>query len=96
MVAGVAGKGWRGVPGPAEGAARREIVQLQGLAPVQIFQRLGHAFPGQRMQVHGLGMLEKFGNVGGGDSVGSQVSFETPQPERRKHQQPGYAGDQQP
>jgi hypothetical protein len=91
----VPGKDRLGAMPPSAGSRRRGSGELQGLAPMQVFKRLRHAFSGQRAHVHGRCVLEKRSHIGRRDRVMGKLLFEAPQTQRREHQQPRYTGHQQ-
>jgi hypothetical protein len=61
------------------------IGELLGLASMQVIQSLRHAFPGQRMHIHGLCVLEKVVDIGRRDRVLAELFFQPPETERREH-----------
>jgi len=92
----VPGKDCLGAMFPHVGFLRRGFGELLGLASVQVIQRLRHALSGQSAHIHCLCMFEKLVDIGRSDGVMGNLLFEPPETERRKHQQPGNAGHQQP
>jgi hypothetical protein len=67
------------------GSRQRPIPFAQSL--MQVVQCPAHAFPGQRVDVVSLGLIEKLGDIGGRDGVVFEAGFEPLQPESRQHQQ---------
>ena len=77
---------WQTCHLPVFGRSRqRPIPFAQSL--MQVVQCAAHTFPGQRIDVVSLGLIEKLGDVGGRDSVMIEAGFEPLQPECRQHQQ---------
>jgi hypothetical protein len=64
--------------------------------PMQAVQRAAHAFSRQRVDITGLGLLEKLSNIGGRDGVVVEARFEPLQPECCQHQQRGNKSSEQP
>ena len=54
---------------------------------LEVVQRAAHSFPRQRVDVIGLGLVEKLSDIGGRDSVVFEAGFEPLQPECCQHQQ---------
>jgi len=82
----VPGKDCLGAMPPDVGSRSRGIGRPLSLTPMQVFQRLGHAFSGQRMHVHGLCVLEKLVDIGHRHGGVGELSFQPPQTERCEHQ----------
>lgn len=90
------GKRRRRVARAAAAAVRWGLRQLRNLAPVQVFQRLRHAFGGQRVHIHRVGTLEELVGIGHRASSRGELGLEPPETQRRQHQQRRNAGHQQP
>ena len=88
----------RHLSGPAR-SGQRPILFAQPL--VQAVQRAAHAFSRQRVDVIGLGLIEKLGDIRRRDGVVVEPRFEPLQPECCQHQQrrnkrceqPGHKGE---
>lgn len=96
MVNEAGGERRRRVTWPSGEPGHCGLGKFAGLAPMQVFQRLRHAFPRQRAHVDELGALEKLRDRDDRDAIPGEPAFEPPQAERRQHQQRRNAGHQQP
>ena len=90
------GKRRRGVARAAAAPVRRDLRQLRKLAPVQVFQRLRHAFGGQGVHIHTVGTVGELVGVGDRASTRGELGLEPPKTQRRQHQQRRNTGHQQP
>ena len=75
-------------------SGQRPILFAQPL--MQAVERAPHAFPRQRVDVIGLGLVEELGYVGSRDSVVLEARFEPLQPECCQHQQRRNKRSEQP
>ena len=66
------------------------------LSAVHAVQCGRHAVSGQRMDISGPRLLQKFSYVGGRDGVAIKTRLEALQPKSGKHQQPWNEGHEQP
>lgn len=55
-----------------------------------------HPVPRKRVDIAGLGLVEKPGDVGRGDGVPAQARLDALEPEGRQHQQPRNQRNEQP
>ena len=64
----------------------QRFAELSGLTPMQVIQRLGHAFCGQRLNISRLRVPQKLGDIARRDGVIGQLTFEPAQTERYQYQ----------